>query len=73
MGGIYRSVRRIRSGAFTAEFLGPVGVPREILSANGGPRVLDCLDEILQSERWLQKLICIDVEPAHFLCARIAW
>jgi hypothetical protein len=66
-------IRNIRSGAFTAKFLCPFSVPREIFSANCRSRVLDCLDEILQNERWLQKLLCIDVEPSHFHCARIPW
>lgn len=68
-----RPSRKIRSCAFTAEFLSPFSVPCEILTANSWPRVLHCLDKILQSESWLQELIRIDVEPVHFHCARIPW
>lgn len=61
------------SCAFATKLLGPLRVPCKILLTDSRPGVLNRLDEVLQHEWGLQKLLSFDAKPSHLNCTGIAW
>ena len=73
-----KSVRQCiqRLCALTTELLGPICIPVQVCLADSRSRSFDSLDEVLNAEWGLQKLIRFNIGPCHLNCplvSRRAW